>query len=63
MKLPKTLTLFVKAFWAETDAQDLVEYSLLLGFVSITAIAMLTSWKSSLTTIWSKVTSDLAGPS
>jgi Flp pilus assembly pilin Flp len=63
MQLPNHSTLPVKAFWTETDAQDLVEYSLLLGFVSITAIALLSGWKSSLLSIWGKLVSDLSSAS
>lgn len=53
----------LKALWTGTDGQDLVEYSLLLAFVSVTSIAMLTSWKSSLVTIFTKAASDLASAS
>ena len=59
MQLPNDSTFSVSALWTETDGQDLVEYSLLLGFVAVTAIALLTGWKSSLLNIWGKLVSDL----
>jgi Flp pilus assembly pilin Flp len=47
-------------FWTETDGQDLIEYSLLLGFFAITSLAVLAGIKSSMTSIWTKVNSTLS---
>jgi Flp pilus assembly pilin Flp len=51
----------LNALWTETDGQDLIEYSLLIGFVSVAALALLTGWKDNLATIWTKTASDLSG--
>ncbi|HTU48842.1 MAG TPA: hypothetical protein VMF91_27510 [Bryobacteraceae bacterium] len=48
------------ALWSETDGQDLVEYSLLLGFIAISTISILTGVKSSMNTLWSKISSALS---
>jgi Flp pilus assembly pilin Flp len=43
----------------EEDGQDLVEYSLLLAFIALAAIALLSSAGSSITTIWTGINSSL----
>ena len=49
----------LKAFWQEEDGQDLVEYSLLLAFIALAAIALLTSAGSSVKGIWTSVNTSL----
>jgi Flp pilus assembly pilin Flp len=49
----------LKAFWQEEDGQDLVEYSLLLAFIALGAIAILTTVKASITTLWTTVNTSL----
>jgi Flp pilus assembly pilin Flp len=39
-------------FWKEEDGQDLVEYSLILAFVALSAAALLTTMGTSINTIW-----------
>jgi Flp pilus assembly pilin Flp len=46
--------------WSDTDGQDLVEYSLLLGFIAISTISILTGVRSSMDTLWSKISSALS---
>lgn len=53
------LNAWMAALWTETDGQDLVEYSLLLGFIALAAVSILTGVKSSMTTIFSKIASCL----
>jgi Flp pilus assembly pilin Flp len=50
----------LKAFWQEEDGQDLVEYSLLLAFIALAAVALLGSAGNSVKTIWTGVNSQLA---
>ena len=47
------------AFWKEEEGQDLVEYSLLLAFIAIAAVALLTSVKGSINTLWTNVNSSM----
>lgn len=35
------MTSALKAFWVEEDGQDLVEYSLLMAFIALAAVAVL----------------------
>ena len=43
----------------EEDGQDLVEYSLLLAFIALAAIALLSAAGTSVTSIWSSINSGL----
>jgi pilus assembly protein Flp/PilA len=52
-----------KRFWCEEEGQDLVEYSLLLAFVALAAVAVLTTAKTSISTIWSSINSSLTAAS
>jgi pilus assembly protein Flp/PilA len=47
------------AFWKEEDGQDMVEYALLLAFVALAAVGVLGTVKSSISTIWTSVNSNL----
>jgi Flp pilus assembly pilin Flp len=38
--------------WTEEDGQDLVEYSLLLAFIALAAVALLTSVSSNVVGLW-----------
>jgi len=49
-----------KRLWSEEDGQDLVEYSLLLAFIALAAVALLTTVKASITTIWTSINSSLS---
>jgi len=49
----------MKAFWQEEDGQDLVEYSLLLAFIALAAVALLSSVKGQITTLWSDISNAL----
>jgi pilus assembly protein Flp/PilA len=50
---------FVNAFVKEEDGQDLVEYSLLLAFIGLAAVALLTNVKSSINGLWTTVNTKL----
>ena len=43
--------------WRDNHAQDLIEYALMAGFVAIAAGAMMPALSSSISKIFSKVTS------
>jgi Flp pilus assembly pilin Flp len=43
----------------EEDGQDLVEYSLLLAFIALAAIALLSAAGTSVTSIWTSINSGL----
>ena len=47
----------LSTFWKEEDGQDLVEYSLLLAFIALAAVALLGSVKTSVNGLWSSVNS------
>jgi Flp pilus assembly pilin Flp len=49
----------LKAFWQEEEGQDLVEYSLLLAFIALAAVALLSSAGGSIKTIWTGINSQL----
>ncbi len=50
---------FVNSFLKEEDGQDLVEYSLLLAFIGLAATAVLSTVKTSITTLWGTVSTQL----
>ena len=47
------------ALWREEDGQDLVEYSLLLAFIALAAVAILNSASSSISTLWKDISNAL----
>ncbi|MBV9404902.1 MAG: Flp family type IVb pilin [Acidobacteriaceae bacterium] len=46
-------------FFREENGQDLVEYSLLLGFVALAAVGLLTGVRSSMQTLWTDLSNAL----
>ncbi len=48
-----------RELWQDDGAQDLVEYSLLLAFIALAAIALLSAAGSSVKTIWTHINSSL----
>jgi Flp pilus assembly pilin Flp len=50
---------FVNAFFKEEDGQDLVEYSLLLAFIAIAAVAVLKSTSVAIKGVYTAVNSSL----
>jgi Flp pilus assembly pilin Flp len=53
-------TSLLKALWQEEDGQDLVEYSLLLAFIALGAIALLSSTSKSLNSLWAVISNTLS---
>ncbi len=53
------ITLSLKAFWREEEGQDLVEYSLLLAFIALAAVALLAGVKTQIVTLWADISNAL----
>jgi Flp pilus assembly pilin Flp len=50
----------LKNFLRDEQGQDLIEYTLLLAFVALTAAALLVSIQGSVSSIWTNASSRLA---
>ena len=50
---------FVRNFVKEEEGQDLIEYSLLLAFIALASAALFSSAGTSVSTIWSKTSTQL----
>jgi Flp pilus assembly pilin Flp len=48
------------ALWNGEEGQDMVEYSLLLAFIALAAVGLLSGIKTSITTIWTSISTNLA---
>jgi pilus assembly protein Flp/PilA len=46
--------------WNDTRGQDLIEYALMAGFVAVAAGALMPSVSSSISTVFSKISSVMA---
>ena len=51
----------LKKFWNEEDGQDLIEYALLMGFISLVVVAILGTIGTSLNTLYTTVGGKLEG--
>ncbi|MFL6352416.1 MAG: Flp family type IVb pilin [Bryobacteraceae bacterium] len=49
----------LSAFWNDEEGQDLVEYSLLLAFIALAAVALLSAAGGSVSTLWTAINSSL----
>jgi pilus assembly protein Flp/PilA len=52
--------IFLTRIWRDRRGQDLIEYALMAGFVAVAAGAIMPGVSSSISTIFSKVTSVMA---
>jgi len=59
MNLVPTLIRFVKV-WRDQRGQDLIEYALMAGFVAVAAGAIMPGVASSISTIFSQISSVMA---
>jgi Flp pilus assembly pilin Flp len=50
----------IRSFLLEEDGQDLVEYSLLLAFIALAAVAVLSNVKTQINGLWTTVNSKLS---
>jgi Flp pilus assembly pilin Flp len=46
--------------WADDRGQDLVEYSLLLAFIALAAVAVLNSARTNIRTLWQDISNALS---
>ncbi len=53
----------LRQLWRDEEAQDLVEYSLLLAFIALAAIALLSGVRVTIKGLWSTINSTLASAS
>jgi Flp pilus assembly pilin Flp len=51
---------FVKRFWREEEGQDLIEYSLLLGFIALFSATIYSTVSTDISTIWTNAKTTLA---
>jgi pilus assembly protein Flp/PilA len=54
-----TMKTFCKSLWQDTEGQDLVEYALMVGMVAVAAVAAMPALSTSISTVFSKVSSTL----
>jgi Flp pilus assembly pilin Flp len=50
----------LSAFWNEENGQDMVEYSLLLGFLALTGAAVLTGLRNEMTSTWNTISTSFS---
>ena len=50
----------LRAHWQAEDGQDMVEYTLLLGFVALVAVSFLSGIRDSISSIWSQTNDGLS---
>jgi Flp pilus assembly pilin Flp len=51
---------FLSRFWNEEQAQDLIEYTLLIAFVALASAALFLGTGGSISTIWTTTNSNLS---
>ena len=56
----KHLVTTARKFWQQTLGQDLIEYALMAGFVAVAAGAIMPNVATSISTIFSKISSVLS---
>ncbi len=54
------MSTYVKHFLQDEQGQDLVEYTLLLAFIALAGITVISSIRTSLTSIWGKVNTSMS---
>ena len=54
------MTSALQAFWQEEDGQDLVEYSLLLAFIALAAVALLSGVGGNINKIWTSISTQVS---
>jgi Flp pilus assembly pilin Flp len=57
--MKETIGVHLKELWHIENGQDLIEYSLLLSFIALGAMAVLVSAGGSIKTLWTGINSQL----
>jgi Flp pilus assembly pilin Flp len=57
--MKETIGFYLRELWRVESGQDLIEYSLLLSFIALAAMAVLLSAGSSIRTLWTSINSQL----
>ena len=50
----------LNTFWNEEHGQDMVEYSLLLGFIALSGAAVLTGLRNEMTSVWQAISTSFS---
>jgi Flp pilus assembly pilin Flp len=50
----------LSAFWNQENGQDMVEYSLLLGFVALSGAAVLTGLRNEMVHVWNTISTSFS---
>ena len=53
----------LRALWNEDDGQDMIEYALIAGLISVVAYAAISSTGGSISTLWGNVNSQVTAAS
>jgi pilus assembly protein Flp/PilA len=53
------MKIYMRTFWSDTQGQDLVEYALVAALVSVAAVATLPAMGTTVSNVFSKITSTL----
>ena len=56
-----TKAILAMKIWQDKHGQDLIEYALMAGFVAVAAGALMPAVSSSISTVFSKISSVMAG--
>jgi pilus assembly protein Flp/PilA len=56
-----TKAVLAMKIWKDKNGQDLIEYALMAGFVAVAAGALMPTVSSSISTVFSKISSVMAG--
>jgi len=59
----QTIKTHLKRLWISQEAQDMVEYSLLLGFIALAAVGLLSGMQSTISGLWSSISSTISSAS
>jgi pilus assembly protein Flp/PilA len=61
MQVLTLVSLYLKQSWKDKRGQDLIEYALMAGFVAVAAGAIMPNVASSISTIFSEISSVMTG--
>ena len=50
----------LSAFWSEENGQDMVEYSLLLGFIAVSGVGVLSGIRNEVVSVWQTISASFA---